>query len=125
MTKNLLKITLFGSILIMGTGCNHRLGQFTVASSKTIPNLNYKSENKTMVEGKDCTQIITIIPIGSSDDKIQRAMDSTIEKANTRGLKGNALIDVRVNSSWFYIPYIYGEDCVHVKGNLVELGSNS
>ncbi|MDP3265199.1 MAG: hypothetical protein Q8M39_00060 [Sulfuricurvum sp.] len=109
---------------LMTSGCTHRLGQFTAASSKTIENFHYKADTKSYIEGEECNKIYVIIPTGSSDDMIQRAMDNTLEKGRKQGLKGNMLIDVRLDSHAWYIPYIYGESCVTVKGYLVEMENN-
>lgn len=114
-------VSLITASALMMSGCAHRLGQFTAASSKTVENFRYKAETKSYIEGEECNKIYVIIPVGSSDDMIQRAMDNTLEKGRKQGLKGNMLIDVRLDSTSWYIPYIYGESCVKVKGYLVEM----
>jgi len=111
------------SLAILFSGCTHRLGQFTIASSKNIQNLSYDINQSNFVEGEDCTAIIFIFPVGNSDDKIQRAMDNAIENGHKQGLKGNVLVDTRIDSSFFYIPYLFGQNCVKVKGSLVKLKS--
>lgn len=120
MTQKVLLGLLTGSVILF-SGCTHRMGQFTAASSKHVQNLNYNSDTKTAVEGEECNHIYIIIPVGKSDDMIQRAMDNTIDEANKRGIKGSLLVDTRIDFSSWYIPYIYGKTCVKVKGDLVQL----
>lgn len=120
MKSKMLFLLLAGSVVLF-TGCSQRMGQFTAASSKHVQNLNYNSDAKAMVEGKECNHIFLIFPIGKQDDMIQRAMDNTIEEANNKGIKGSLLVDTRLDYSHWYIPLIYGQNCVNVKGSLVEL----
>ena len=119
--KRLLNGVILLTLLFGLTGCSHRLGDFSVASSKNVPNMQYTADSSTKIEGESCTKIIIFFPIGEGDARIQRAMDNAIENGHKKGLKGNLLVNARIDSSFWYIPYVYGEDCVSVKGDLVEV----
>lgn len=112
------------SILILGlAGCTQRLGQFTAASTQNVRNLNYDIEDKTKVqtEGQSCIRTFIIIPVGNHDDRIQRAMDDAIKNGQNKGVDGDLLVNARIDLSAWFIPFIYGQDCVKVKGDLVKL----
>ncbi len=112
------------SVLALGIGgCTKRLGQFTAASSQNVRNLEYdlSSDTKVKAKGESCIRHFIIIPIGSSDDRIQRAMDDAIGNGHKKGLDGDLLVNVRMDWNHWYIPFIYGEDCVIVEGDLVKL----
>ncbi|HQQ75341.1 MAG TPA: hypothetical protein PK031_09330, partial [Pseudomonadales bacterium] len=73
--------SLFIAVALL-SGCSHRIGDFTVASTK---NINIKDghhridENKRL-RGNDTIHIIFFIPTGAYPD-MKEAMDNAIEKA--------------------------------------------
>ena len=112
------------SILILGlSGCTQRLGQFTAASTQNVRNLNYDiaDNSKVKAEGNSCINTVIFFPIGNYDDRIQRAMDSAIKNGQTKGLDGDLLVNARIDWVHWYIPLIFGQDCVNVEGDLVKL----
>jgi hypothetical protein len=121
------KILLTGAItstLVLGlTGCTQRLGQFTAASTQNVRNLNYDIADKTKVraEGDSCINTVIIIPIGHNDDRIQRAMDDAIKNGQAKGLDGDLLVNARIDWTHWYIPLLFGQNCVNVQGDLVKL----
>ena len=112
------------SILILSlSGCSQRLGQFTAASTQNVRNLNYNLVDNTKVktEGDSCISTVIIFPIGNQDDRIQRAMDDAIKNGHTKGLDGDLLVNARIDLTAWYIPLLFGQNCVTVEGDLVKI----
>ena len=112
------------SILILSlSGCSQRLGQFTAASTQNVRNLNYNLADNTKVkaEGDSCISTVIIFPIGNQDDRIQRAMDDAIKNGHTKGLDGDLLVNARIDVTSWYIPLLFGQNCVTVEGDLVKI----
>ncbi|MBL0701906.1 MAG: hypothetical protein JJV91_00290 [Desulfosarcina sp.] len=110
--KNVIALIIV-SLLI--SGCAHRIGDFTVASTK---NMNIKSAlhkvdfDKRLV-GKDVKHIIFFFPTGIPNMK--EAMDNAIEKEP--GAVGLSNVTVKL-VNW-YIPLFYGQNCYEIEGNPV------
>ena len=108
--KNVIALIIV-SLLI--SGCAHRIGDFTVASTK---NMNIKSAlhkvdfDKRLV-GKDVKHIIFFFPTGIPNMK--EAMDNAIEKAP--GAVGLSNVTVKI-VNW-YIPLLYGQQYYEIEGN--------
>lgn len=122
--SKILLTSAISTTLIFGlSGCTQRLGQFTAASSQNVRNLDYDLETNTKVkaQGESCISTVIIIPVGHSDDRIQRAMDNAIENGHQNGLDGDLLVNVRIDWSSWYLPFLFGQNCVEVSGDLVKL----
>lgn len=120
--KKIILSTISVFAILASSGCATRLGQFTAASSQNIRNLDYSiaDKSKQHVSGKSCIHSIFIIPIGHSDDRIQRAMDNAIKDGHNKGLDGDLLVNVRIDhSDWSVL--LYGQDCISVEGDLVKI----
>jgi predicted peroxiredoxin len=127
-------------ISIIITGCtshpdiNESLGDFTVASSFNIRNLNYnKPKNATIfVTGEACYQVDsrTLEYIsGPKDNLIQKAMDDAIHTGQKTGIDGDLLVNVRIikktkhkKGSNAFSNRRY--ECVYVSGDLVRIETN-
>ena len=115
--------SILGIALTLGfTGCSRSLGQFTVASSNNVRNLDYSVENKTkaVTQGEACARSILFFPINQQDDLLQRAMDDAINNGHNQGVDGDLLVNVRIT----YEPtalLIYNDLCYSVKGDLVKI----
>lgn len=102
--------------ITLASGCAHRIGDFTVASTK---NINVKDGTHTINHGKrltgrDTIHVITFIPTGAYPD-MKEAMDNAIEKSPG----AVALSNVTIKRGQWYIPFIYGQDYYEVEGNPV------
>ena len=120
--KRLVSIVLTFGIVIGFSGCATSLGDFTVASSNNVRNLNYSIENKTKAktEGSACARSILFFPISQQDELLQRAIDDAISNGQEQGVDGDLLVNVRIT----YEPtsfLIYNDICFSVKGDLVKL----
>ena len=113
-----------GVSLTLGlTGCSQSLGQFTVASSNNVRNLNYSIENKTKAsaKGEACARnILWFIPLNQQDDLLQRAMDNAISNGQQNGVDGDMLANVRIIYDTTGL-IIYNDICYTVKGDLVKI----
>jgi hypothetical protein len=113
-----------GSILILNlTGCSQRLGQFTAASTQNVRNLNYNISDNTKVKafGDSCITTVIFFPVGNQDDRIQRAMDDAINNGHSKGLDGDLLVNARIDLTAWYVPFLVGQNCVTVEGDLVKI----
>ena len=94
------------------SGCAVR-SDFTALSGKNV-NLSSISINPKMNRGKaigeDCQRIIIFIPT-SGPPTLDEALDKALESKQS-----NLLLDAVVKHEWFYIPYIYGQDCWKTEG---------
>jgi len=118
--KSLLAVS---AIALLGfSGCSQHLGQFTIASTNNVRNLHYNIQDKTKVrtDGYSCARNIFGIPINQQDDLLQRAMDNTISNGQAKGVDGDALVNVRINSS-NTILIIYNDTCYEVQGDLIKI----
>jgi hypothetical protein len=109
MKKIITSILLIG---ILGTSCTNRLVDFTIISTKNIDmskSANFQ-RGKTRAEGKDMIHIILFIPTGVPN--IKTAIDRAIE--SVPGCV--ALLDGVLTSSFWWIPYIYGQSYYIVEG---------
>lgn len=101
-------------------GCTHRIGDFTVASTKNmdIKRSVHTVDSSVRKVGRDTKHIIFFIPTGVPNMK--EAMDEAIEQ--TPG--AIALSDVTVKQGFWWIPYIYGQQYFEVEGNPIFESSN-
>jgi len=123
MFKTFLKIAFAVScVTIVGCSTNHRLGQFTAASTNNVRNLNYDIESSTKVRtvGKTCIKSVLGIAWGEVEDRLQLAMDDAIITGQNSGLDGDLLVNVRISEK--YSNYVvYGSSCLTVAGDLVQI----
>jgi len=109
-------------------GPSYRLGQFTIASSQNIRNLNYSYEDKTKIEtyGEDCYKVGDL----PNDMRLQRAMDNAISNGHKKGIDGDILVNVRIDQAiierktgFMGMGEMY--NCMSVKGDLVKLNNSN
>lgn len=92
------------------SGCTTRLWDFTVMSTRNVPiDLSTRQEG----EGDAMEFIVIVIPTGVPNMK--EAVDRAIEDGN-----GDLLLNARVRYSWWYIPYVFGQEGYHVEGNVTD-----
>ena len=106
--SNLIKFYLLLSILL--TGCSTNIAKLSIVS--TIPDLDLKDSSYVdigTVVGEDKSIIIIFIPTGIT--KVDRAITNTLINN-----KIEFLTDVSIDNTSFWIPYIYGESKITVKG---------
>ena len=122
--KRLILSVLALGMLISFSGCATSLGQFTVASSHNVRNLNYTTDEKLRTSGSACARNIFGIPISQQDDLLQRAIDDAIRNGQSsvfgKEVDGDLLVNVRIT----YEPttfLIYNDLCYSVEGDLVKI----
>ena len=99
---------------LFAMGCTSTIGDFTLLTSKNINLANFSATDELasseVVVGEDSADIICIFPTGIPN--LKEAVDRAIEKNDSR-----LLTNVRLKYSFFYIPYIYGQEKYTVEGN--------
>ena len=122
--KKILQIAVAFVAVLAISGCATRLGQFTVASTHNVGNLDYSTGTKQRTEGETCIHKLLFLPFGHSDDRLQRAVDDAIRNGQENGSDGDLLVNVRIDqSNWTML--LYGQDCVTVEGDLVKVSADS
>jgi hypothetical protein len=109
------KTLLLVAVAMSISACTHRIGDFTVGSTKNIDlkgTLHRVDETERLV-GKDMKPTILFIPTGIPNMK--EAMDRAIEQR----VGAVALSNVTVEQEAWVIPFIYGETSFVVEGNPV------
>ncbi len=100
-------------------GCKERLGDFTILSTKNVDltRFNTKPAEKSQpVIGID--KKIIIFTVRTGYPSFEEAADRAIEQGKTHGM---ALTNAVIYFDKWYIPYVYGEMQMEVKGNLVRV----
>lgn len=100
-------------LVLIFAGCTHRIGDFTVASTKNmdIKRTLHRTDESIRLKGEDVKHIILFFPTGVPNMK--EAMDNAIEKSP--GAVG--LSNVTIKAGEWYIPLIYGQQYFEVEGN--------
>lgn len=110
-------LSIFAIMALFLSSCTYRLADFTFLSSKNV-DMNHADGYTTAVndrkQGKDTAHIIIFIPTGEADYK--EALDKAIEQ---NGSACVGLANAKVESGWWYIPYIYGRVWCTVEGDPV------
>ena len=122
MTKMMQILVALAAVLFI-SGCATRLGQFTVASTYNVADLEYSTATKQRTEGETCIHILLFLPFGHSDDRLQRAVDDAIRNGQENGSDGDLLVNVRIDQS-VWTMLLYGQDCVKVEGDLVKVNAS-
>ncbi len=111
--NRILRLVLWSTLpLAMLASCATR-SDFTAISGKNVNLANMKIDKsmaKGRTSGEDCTHIIIFIPTGGPatlDEALDRALEAK---------QANLLMDAVVRYHWFYIPYIYGQECWKAEG---------
>lgn len=114
--KNTLSL-LLGTAMLTLTSCSTRAFDCTLYSTKNI-DLNrtqgYHVDKNVIVEGEDKGHIICFFPTRTPN--IKEAAERAMTKAGARCV---ALSDVKADTGWWWIPYIYGQNTVKVQGHPV------
>jgi hypothetical protein len=99
----------------LSTSCTQRLVDFTIISTKNVDLSRAGSFIRTArrATGEDAKQIIIVFPTGVPSAK--EAVDRAIESVPG----GIALVDGVLTHSFFYIPYIVGENKYIVEGTVL------
>ncbi|WP_108650701.1 hypothetical protein [Dongshaea marina] len=137
--RTVVLITLLGGVLTMLSACSsappdthEQLGQFTVASSFDIRNLEYDKTDSSShhVSGKSCYKVDpeTLAHVeGPQDNLLQRAMDRAIRNGQNLGIDGDLLVNVRIEKQTRYkesgLIFTSRErfECIVVSGDLVKV----
>lgn len=112
----LLVLATLAAVTLMPS-CVYRLADLTFASTKNV-DMNspdgYVTSTNARVTGKDTAHIIIAFPTGNASPK--EAIDQAIEKA---GMNCVGLSNAVLYGSFWYIPYVYGQEWYKVEGDPV------
>ncbi len=115
--KPILTLLAAAATMLLLPSCVTRIADLTFASTKNI-DLNhtgsYTTNSAAKVSGKDTAHLIICIPTGQPSPK--EAIDKAIEQGGT-GCIG--LSNAVMYSSFWYIPYVYGQAWYKAEGNPV------
>jgi hypothetical protein len=98
-------------IIVLAGGCYSRMADVTAISTK---NVMVPGERLGEVEGVVKTRIYCIFPDRRPD--IKEAIDKALEAKNA-----DMLVDAKFYVKSWYIPFIYGQVWIKVKGTAVRL----
>lgn len=130
-----MKVFVVFMVFMLMSGCavkqkhpSYRLGQFTVASSHNVRNLNYSigANTKTSVVGEDCYNLEENEK--PNDARLQRAMDNAIADGQNKGIDGDLLVNVRIDEvvkdkPTGFLGFGERHNCMVVTGDLVAIES--
>lgn len=113
MNKKFTLVALLSTMVL--SGCSTRIADLTYVSTKNVTQADLASAKSDgeRVTGEDSAHIIVFIPTGNPN--AEEALDRAIEKKKG----GVALKNATIESSWFYIPYIYGRSTITVEGEVM------
>lgn len=102
--------------IILISGCVKKIAELSVVGTKKF-DLSMQEFEKVgeNITGESITPIIFIIPAGKSPT-IDEAVQNALQKA-----KGDIMTDATVYNNFWYIPYIYGQTIIEVKGTVWKL----
>jgi hypothetical protein len=98
-------------LLVLSVGCYSRVSDVTAVSTKSVM---VPGERLGEVEGVEKAHIYCIFP--DKQLNVKEAIDKALESK-----KADMLIDVKFYVKGWYIPFIYGEVSVKVKGTAVRM----
>lgn len=104
------------SLCVVGllASCSQRIGDFNMISTRNIDlnrSAGYYVDTNNRVQGVDKGKIIILAP--TRKVHVKEAVDDAIRQG---GLNCVGLSDVVIDSNSWYIPYVYGENKIIVKG---------
>jgi len=109
------------SLLVVGllmSGCTTDLGRFTAISTKSVNQDTFNSSTnkvKYNVVGKDVSHLI----FGMIPTKINPNLGGAVKDALDKA-QGDAMINAQAEQTFFFIPLIYGQVAITVKGDVVK-----
>jgi hypothetical protein len=99
-------------VTIYLSGCTSYLGKFAILSTKDVDMSKQYEKMKEPVEGSAATHIIILFPTSLST--IPLFAEATIDAMTRSG--ADFLENAEIETSAFYIPFIYGKFMATVKG---------
>jgi hypothetical protein len=104
----------------MLSACTFNDGDFTVLSNKIVDTQHFnlgRNIRKRKVQGKDTAHTIIIFP--TKIPKISEALNNALAESDA-----DLMTDVNISHSYWWIPYIYGQEAWIVSGDAVKTRKN-
>ncbi len=108
---------------IFFSGCSNRLGNMTLVSTNNVDGLKAEVTSKDRVSGQSCQQFFLFIPWGDFENRLQIATDHAIDNGRSAGLKGDTLINAKIDVTSLS-ALVYSKNCVVVNGDLIQLNDS-
>jgi hypothetical protein len=111
---------IFALFIFILPSCTFNHGNFTVLSNKIVDTQHFnlgQSTRKRKVQGKDISHTIIFFP--TKIPKLSEALNNAFEKSDT-----DLMTDVNISRTWWYIPYIYGQEAWIVTGDAIKTREN-
>ena len=113
------------AIAVLGfSGCSTRLGNMTVVSTNNVDGLSAHVTKDVRTTGESCVNTYIIFPVGDFQNRLQVATDNAIDNGHAKGINGDVLVNAKINVNRWYIPLIYGQNCMIVEGDLIPLADS-
>ena len=102
--------------LLLGA-CTSNHGTFTIISNRSVDYEQLKNNSEIIrnVEGKDRAHTIIAFPTKTNPNMFGAVTDALSQH------EGDAMINVSVESFFWWIPYIYGQHGWRVKGDVLKI----
>jgi len=113
------------AIAVLGfSGCSTRLGNMTVVSTNNVDGLSAHVTKDVRTTGESCLKTYILFTFGDFQNRLQIATDNAIDNGHAKGIKGDVLVNAKIDVSHWYIPLIYGQNCLTVQGDLIPLSDS-
>ena len=120
--KSLLAVS---AIAVLGfSGCSTRLGNMTVVSTNNVDGLSAHVTKDARTTGESCLKTYILFTVGDFQNRLQIATDNAIDNGHTKGINGDVLVNAKIDVNAWYIPLIYGQNCMTVQGDLIPLSDS-
>lgn len=107
-------------MLLLCSACTNNLGNFTVLSNKIVDVKNFDLNNARKiphVKGEDVKHLIIVVPTGTPS--LAAALNNVFYTSDS-----DLLTNASITSSFWMIPYVYGQASFTVEGDAVKTRSN-
>ena len=91
--------------------------RLTAISTQNAPVIGFQVEGAPRVdgvEGESLAKTYLWVPTRTMSPTLQEAIDAALARGN-----GNLMTDVVVEHEWWYLPFLYGQEGWHVRGDVV------
>ena len=102
-------------LVVLCAGCQQRLGDFTLLSTKNVNLADFSTESAEKSQPVVGVDSKPIVIVWGTPPNLKEAVDRALEQSNAHMLT-NAVV---YYTEW-YIPYVCGERKFEVKGNAVK-----
>jgi hypothetical protein len=107
-------------ILLLIWGCIIPRGNLSIVSTREVDMGAYYVKVADNYEGKSIQHIIIFFPTKFYGNTIEEAVNDALWQTD-----GDLMTNCTITQTSWYIPYIYGEDILSIKGDIWKKSSNN